>query len=628
MTRGIHDNNNTPADGFARQVVQGWYTGSNPVNTPSGPSSNVDLPGNNTLAFLGDDKTYLLVSNGSTYESRSGIAVCVSGKPAFREASLAAVAREAGPAAAVAAGYETYAHDIFSQLFGPFCCAIIDARSDRVLLGIDRLGQHSLYYRVNGREIGFGNSASGALSPGGGDNTLPAQGVYNYVYFHMVPSPGTAYRGMGKLPAAHYLDFHNGQLRVENYWQPSFSEETKTSFQDLSGQLMQSLRGAVENCLPHGGKIGSFLSGGLDSSTVTGLLSEITERQAEAYSIGFSAEGYDEMAFARITARHFGVKLNEYYVTPQDVVDALPLVATSYDEPFGNSSALPAYFCARMAAEANVDTLFAGDGGDELFAGNERYVRQRAFQRYETIPVFLRTGLLEPAIKLLPGALPLAAKAKSYIAQAVIPLPDRLQSYNFLHRHSASEIFQDSFLADVDIEEPLKLLRSTYHRPANASELNRMLYLDWQFTLADNDLRKVSHMCDLAGVDVVYPMLDDALVEFSALVPSAWKIKGSDLRHFYKRATEGWLPDETIHKSKQGFGLPFGVWMKTYKPLQELAYDNLLSLKDRGFVRPEFIDKTIDMHRSEHAAYYGELVWIFTVFELWLRGREQQITTA
>jgi asparagine synthase (glutamine-hydrolysing) len=148
-----------------------------------------------------------------------------------------------------------------------------------------------------------------------------------------------------------------------------------------------------------------------------------------------------------------------------------------------------------------------------------------------------------------------------------------------------------------------------------------MLYLDWQITLADNDLRKVSHMCALAGVDVTYPMLDDELVELSCRIPSNLKIKGSNLRHFFKLALRDWLPGETISKSKQGFGLPFGVWMKTYAPLRELAYDNLLRLKKREFIRPEFIDKAIEMHQSGHAAYYGELVWILTVLELWMDGR-------
>ncbi|MEZ5503646.1 MAG: asparagine synthase C-terminal domain-containing protein [Halioglobus sp.] len=410
-----------------------------------------------------------------------------------------------------------------------------------------------------------------------------------------------------------------------NYWQPEFSDTaSKGKFEGMTSQLKELLQDAVRKDLETSGKTGAFLSGGLDSSTVTGVMAEICGAGAAAFSIGFAAEGYDEMAYARITARHFGVDLNEYYVTPQDVVDALPKVAISYDEPFGNSSALPAYFCARMAAENGISTLLAGDGGDEIFGGNERYIKQRVFEHYAMVPDFLRRGLIEPLIRSLPSALTLVAKADSYISQANTPLPDRMQSYNFLHRHPASDIFSDEILMHVDGDLPLALLRSVYHRPEQASDLNRMLYLDWQFTLADNDLRKVSNMCALAGVDVRYPMLDDALVEFACQVPSHWKIRGSQLRYFYKAALSGWLPRETIEKTKQGFGLPFGVWMQSYKPLRELAYDSLLKLKSRGYIRPPFIDKAIEMHQSQHAAYYGELVWILTVFELWLEGHHQK----
>ncbi|MDX1736365.1 MAG: asparagine synthase C-terminal domain-containing protein, partial [Halioglobus sp.] len=438
------------------------------------------------------------------------------------------------------------------------------------------------------------------------------------------PSPGSVHAGVSKLPAAHYLDFRDGKVTTSCYWIPKFAQPGGgPPFEELSGELREVLRQSLRNNLPASGKLGAFLSGGLDSSTVTGVMAELCGADAEAYSIGFSAEGYDEMAYARITAEHFGVTLNEYYVTPEDVVDALPLVATSYDEPFGNSSALPAYFCARMAAQRGVDTLLAGDGGDEIFAGNERYIKQNVFERYAMIPKGLRSGLIEPLVGALPAAVPLSSKARSYIEQANTPLPDRLQSYNFLHRHAADEIFTPEFLQHIDEQLPLGLQRDVYQRPDDAGDLDRMLYLDWQFTLADNDLRKVSHMCAVAGVNVTYPMLDDALVEFSCRVPSDLKIKGKDLRHFFKRALCDFLPFETIHKPKQGFGLPFGVWMRTYDPLRELAYDNLSKLKTRGFIQPAFIDSAIRMHQSEHAAYYGELIWILTVFELWFASRNE-----
>ena len=302
---------------------------------------------------------YELASTGSILDLPGGGCITFSGRPYFRNSVLTDIANKNGPVAAIAHAYDSYSQDVFRHIYGAFCCAIIDNQAQRVLLGIDRLGQHSLYYDDGDDTLAFGSSASEALTWSNPDrgNTLHNQGIYNYLYFHMVPCPVSVYRGLKKLPAAHYIDFHDGQCDLVNYWLPDFSESTSAqSFETLSGQLMDVLRSAVQQSINGAGKVGCFLSGGLDSSTVTGVLADIREQQTEAYSIGFSAEGYDEMAFARITANHFGVDLKEYYVTPQDVVDTLPAIAGSYDEPFGNSSALPAYFCARMAADNGIDT--------------------------------------------------------------------------------------------------------------------------------------------------------------------------------------------------------------------------------------------------------------------------------
>ncbi|NND66866.1 MAG: asparagine synthase [Halioglobus sp.] len=577
---------------------------------------------NTTLPIAQAQLSTASVTATGAAEDCDGLLVAYAGQPYFRAAKLIRLSMDEGICAALAHAYREHGDAMFGHLHGAFSCVIVDPGNSRLLAAVDRTGQHSLYYRVHQDTLYFGSGAGEVLAAAGAGEDLLHQGIYNYLYFHMVPCPGSVYAGLNKLSAAHFLDCQGAAARALCYWAPPFSESTRDySKEEQAARLRDVLRTAVKNTLPEQGRIGAFLSGGLDSSTVTGVMAELGRDGAEAYSIGFDADGYDEMAFARITAQHFGVPLNEYYVTPEDVVEALPRIATSYDEPFGNSSALPAYFCARMAADNGVGTLLAGDGGDEIFAGNERYVRQNVFERYQLLPAPLRSGLLEPVLRALPRGLPLVGKANSYIEQANTPLPDRLQSYNFLHRHAAQEIFDADFLAHIDTNAPLELQREIYHRPPEGSDLNRMLYLDWQNTLSDNDLRKVSHMCALAGVDVVYPMLDNSLLDFSCQVPSKWKIKGNDLRHFYKHALKKWLPAQTISKDKQGFGLPFGVWMRTYDPLKEMAYDHLASLKQRGFIRADFIDRAIEMHQSEHAAYYGELVWILSVFEMWFSGR-------
>ena len=202
-------------------------------------------------------------------------------------------------------------------------------------------------------------------------------------------------------------------------------------------------------------------------------------------------------------------------------------------------------------------------------------------------------------------------------------MPDRMERYNFINQFGANHIFRSDFVQSVDIHLPINEKQKVYGRPKNATLLNRMLYMDWKFTLADNDLVKVTTACDLAGIRVHYPMLDDKLVMLSTLIPSNIKMKnGRELRSFYKHALHGFLPSQIIDKKKHGFGLPFGEWLKKSPMLQEHIYDNLLDLKDRNYIDSTFIDRIIDIHRTDKAAgYYGTMVWILAVLQEWLTSK-------
>lgn len=587
-----------------------------------------------TIAFAGDAHTaalntslelhpaqgtnYALDSTEHAYtHEQTGVVGILLGTPKWVTEELADTDRQHGQSAALVTAYISHGPALVDHLRGAYAFALINPADSTVLLGVDRMGRVPLYYRSSSDGCYFGTAAEIVNSMCPESTAISNQGLYNYIYFHMVPSPYPVFADMKKLQAGCMASFNTNAITVERYWLPTFSETTPPSRQALYQELKAQLKSAVANTLPRNEKVGAFLSGGLDSSTVTGMLSELSNGGCDAYSIGFAADGYDEMPFARITAKHFGARLHEYYVTPDDVVSALPLIASSYGEPFGNSSALPAYFCAKMAAKDGVTLLLAGDGGDELFAGNERYAKQKNFEAYAHLPLFFR-NVIEPLVGLAPSWIPLSDKARSYIRQANIPLPDRLQNYNFLHQQRAEAVFRKEFLSAVDTTLPLAIQRNIYHAPDSASSLNRMLFQDWQITLADNDLQKVTQTCALAGVDVAYPMLDDQLVEFSLNIPSAWKLPGHKLRDFYKNALSGWLPEATLKKSKQGFGLPFGVWMREHKPLQDIAYDNITRLKSRKLFQDAFLDNAITMHRQGHAAYYGELIWILCVLELWM----------
>ena len=511
-----------------------------------------------------------------------------------------------------------------ADLHGPFCLAVIDVARDCALLAIDRLGVERLVYAEVDQGLVFSNRADSVAGHPHLSKTLEPQGVFDYLYFHCIPSPRVIFKGQQKLLPGQCIRYENGQVETEFYWAIQY-EDHHGAYAPLKEEFLATLEASVRRAADAGepGRTGSFLSGGTDSSTVSGLLTKVAGKPAKTFSIGFAEAGYDEMEYARIAERHFGLDAYSYYVTPEDVLSAIPRIAAAYDEPFGNASAVPALFCSELAVKNGVKTLLAGDGGDEIFGGNSRYVEQLIFELYGKLPQFLRKGLLEPLAFRLPGVeriYPLR-KMRNYIRGYQTPLPDRMETYNFLHRTPLAEIFSGDFLAAIDQDEPIKIIREVYQRADTESVLHRMLHLDMKITLADNDLRKVSQMCELAGVDVQYPLLDEAFVEFSGRVPPHLKIKNFKLRHFFKKALQDVLPEAIINKKKHGFGLPTGIWLRDHPALRTHAHQKLEELKQRNIIKPGYVDEILKPNDQEHANYYGVMVWVMLMLEEWLQSQ-------
>jgi asparagine synthase (glutamine-hydrolysing) len=539
----------------------------------------------------------------------------VLGSPVFASPAIAALAKNEGDLAAwqslIGAGGTGATRDVS----GDFSVGFYDS-SGRAFLAVDRFAIRSLCYRVVEGKLHF---AARADELADSTSEIDPQAIFDYLYFHVIPSPRTIFKGVFRLPPGHCAVFENGSLSVSRYWVPEFSELDKPSFVELRTEFRQLLLNAVVRQLD-GGKPGCFLSGGTDSSTVAGMIGEASGQPAATYSIGFEAEGYDEMEYARIAARHFKTDHHEYYVTPDDLVRSIPSVAQHYDQPFGNSSALPAYYCAKMAKEDGVSKILAGDGGDELFGGNTRYAKQKTFGYYDSVPALFRNALLEPLLLKTPlGRLPLARKGVSYIEQAKVPLPDRSQIYNMLHRLGIDQVFESDFLVRVDVGDPIKQQRGVWNEVCAESQTNRELAFDWRYTLAECDLPKVVGTAALAAINVGFPLLDKALVDFSTRLPTRYKVNGLNLRWFFKEALRGFLPDEILAKKKQGFGLPFGVWAAKNAKLRSLAEDSVRGLVDRDILRRDFVNTLFSRHLHEHPGYYGEMIWISMMLEQWLR---------
>ena len=523
----------------------------------------------------------------------------------------------------VLAAYRERGERALESWGGGFALAIVARDGSEALLAIDRIGgRFPLSYRVANGALVFATAAQAIQVHPRGRAPIDPQGVYDYLYFHVIPLPRSIRAGVRRLRPAGYAAWRNGALREGIHWRPAYRDDDRVSLPNLCEEFRTVLRRSVE--LHAGGAaVGCFLSGGTDSSSIAGYLGPLTGSPARTYSIGFDAQGFDEMSYARTAAAAFGTEHHEYYVTPADVLEAVPRVARAYAEPFGNASAVPAYYCAKEARRDGIERLLGGDGGDELFGGNSRYATQKLLGLYERIPSLGRR-VLERSVALLPGALPPIRKVRSYIAQASLPMPQRLHTYNMFERDGAQRIVDPDLLRSIDAAEPMNLQVELYRAARAETLLNRMLALDLEFTLADNDLPKVSRMCQMAGVDVAYPFLDDEMVEFSLRVPARLKLKGLKLRWFFKHALRDFLPQAILQKSKHGFGLPFGLWMRDDRALQEFARANLAALKRRNLVRAEYIDETTRLHASDHATYYGGTIWMLVMLEQWFEQHEER----
>jgi len=505
--------------------------------------------------------------------------------------------------------------EMLSRLSGQFALAIWQPEQALLHLITDKFATVPVYFQT---EPVASFSSDPAHLVRHTPRSISPQALFNYLYFHCIPSPDCIYQGLAKVPPATVISIAPTGHQQQRYWQPDYHYLSNRS--QAHQALRDTLAEAVARNLDSGSDaaIGAFLSGGLDSSTVVAMMHRHGVRPLRSFTIGFNEPAYDESPYARIVADEFETEHTVFEVTPAHVREQIGRIAAFSPEPFGNSSALPALFCSLAARQQGVSVLLAGDGGDELFAGNRRYLQQKTFTPFTRLPGWGQRALWQ-ALHALPERMPLANKARGYLRQAATPLPWRLRYHNYLSRNPLKTIFSREFLTQVDPDYPARLEMEWYQQAPGDHELEKLLYFDWKFTLADNDLVKVSTMAQLAGIEVRYPMLDDALVALSCRIPPKWMLPGRRLRGFYKDAMAGVLSKATLTKSKQGFGLPFGIWLQRDPDLRELVRGAFVSLKNRELLRPDFLDRLLQLHEQDHAHYYGELVWVLTMLELWLQ---------
>ena len=519
--------------------------------------------------------------------------------------------------------YLKFGHSFIDILRGPFAFALWDSREKSLIVATDPFGIRPVVYcKKNADYLAASRISTLCIDPTLSQQILP-EAIYHYLFFQAVCTPLTIYKEIHKLAPGkghrftlksfkeftHYdIQYHPDESKTENQWKK---------------EIFDNVRQAVNGFHPLSpyDKTGCFLSGGTDSSTIAGMYTNLSGKPARTFSIGFDDPAYNEMAFAEHAVTAFGTEQHRYFVTPTDTVNLITSLADIYDEPFGNASVVAAYYCALMAKEKGVGWMLGGDGGDEIFGGNERYVTNLVFERYFKIPAPLRRFFLEPVLKLLPKT-GIFHKASRYIRRANFPNPDRFYSYNLLAETENHDILTSDFMNQVDTNCFINLARQHYHNAAPAHVTDRLMYLDMKFTITDNDLRKVTQMVEAAGIQVRYPYLDQDLVDFTATIPPALKVKYGKNRYIFKQAMTGFLPDAIIRKSKHGMGLPISNWFRTEKILSELLMDHLYSGTPEiyQYIKPQFMDNMLQAFKQDQTtAYYGDTLWVYLILELWLK---------
>lgn len=518
--------------------------------------------------------------------------------------------------------YKSLGLDFLDKLRGAFGFALWDGEKDELIVATDPYGIRPVVYCNKTAQFIAASRIRHILLVPDVSREIDPEAIYHYLFFQAICSPVSIYKTIRKLEPGKGLRFTNKTLKLFTHYdiryQPDISRDESYWVNAISREVEKAVKVHVPLSVYE--KTGCFLSGGTDSSSVVGYYRKLTDRAPKTFSIGFNETKYNELDYAHIAARCFGTEQNDYYVTPKDVLDLIDVLPRIYDEPFGNASVVPAYYCARMARKYGVEVLLGGDGGDEIFGGNERYVTNLLFEKYFLLPQALRISLLEPLLAKLPAVGPLY-KASRYIRRSNIHNPERFFSYNLLAETDPAEIFQPEYLAQFDTNCFINLAKSHYDHAAPAHDTDRLLYIDMKFTITDNDLRKVTQMVEAAGVRVRYPLLDRDLVDFTETIPPRLKVKFGRNRYIFKRAMEGFLPNEIIQKKKHGMGLPIAPWFKKDSGLSELLNDTLFSGVPRitEYIRPEFINEMKSAFETDNTSYYGDNLWVYMMLELWLR---------
>lgn len=518
--------------------------------------------------------------------------------------------------------YEEFGVDCLNKLNGMFGFSIWDSNTSTLFIARDRLGVKPLHYYFDHEKFVFGSEIKSILEFPGLEREIDFEALNLYLAFYYIPAPYTIYKGIKKLLPGHFMLIKPGKEPfIKKYWE---IKEDNTiynySFDEHKSNIRELLNDSVKRRMISDVPLGAFLSGGIDSSIIVGLMARNSGTPVETFNIAFSDyKVYDESDRAKTVAAFNKTNHHEFVLKYTDLLDVLPEIIWDLEEPFADSSAIPMYYVSRETRKF-VTVALSGDGGDELFGGYTKYTGEYWLSLYNKFPLSIRNRIIERVIEFLPAGRgnkfkELVRKAKKFI-KSNAELPES-------RHHGLMLSFSD------DMRETLFKYSENYINHISQSIVNvyfnefeakdnlfKMSYTDLKLALPDDMLTKVDKMTMLNSLEARTPFLDYRLVEYAFNVPSKYKLVGRNGKYILKEAFKDILPDEIINKSKSGFGVPVGEWFK--KGLKPILYDILEAkkLEQQGIFNYNYINDLLDTHMKEYDDLTPQ-IWSLFVFELW-----------
>ncbi|MHB8773438.1 MAG: asparagine synthase (glutamine-hydrolyzing) [Syntrophales bacterium] len=520
--------------------------------------------------------------------------------------------------------YEQEGIGCVERLRGMFAFAIWDEGTRTLSLARDRVGKKPLFYYADADCLIFASEIKAILEDRKVERKPDFIAIHHYLTYQSVPAPFSAFQGIRKLPPAHYLVCRDGKRETTRYWNlsylPKFRADTAAEVEGLEEELRERLREAVAVRLVSDVPLGAFLSGGVDSSVVVALMSGVMGRPVKTFSIGFQEEAYDELRYAKLAADRFGTEHTEFLVKP-DAVDVLPKLVWHYNEPFADCSAIPSYYVAKLARE-HVTVALNGDGGDESFAGYDRYRANELALYCEHIPRPLRNKLF-PALAAL---LPASSDPHSFFwrlkrfSQTLAMSPELRNAHWLCHfdNRMKAGLYTEEFKRSTEGVDSFAIILEKYAQADADTFTDRTLFADVALYLADTLLVKMDVAAMANSLEARSPFLDHELMEFAARLPAHLKLHRGKTKIILKNAFRNILPADIIGRKKMGFGVPLDRWFRN--ELKEMAYDLLLRERciARGYFNGGYVRRILDEHVSGRWNWHYQ-IYNLLMLELWHR---------